>query len=150
MATLYSAEATKQLTPTAKNMATAETQQASVVYCEGTYTADASEVVNDVVRMFLVPEGYRCIPHLLSVDTDGLAGTSTIISVGTETTPAAYAAALDITAAGIENAEDSGSESLTPATNAVEGEWCVAKFTTSTAAPTAAKKFIVRGVFAKA
>jgi hypothetical protein len=144
MATLYSAEATKQLTPTAKNMATAETQQASVVYCEGTYTADASEVVNDVVRMFLVPEGYRCIPHLLSVDTDGLAGTSTIISVGTETTPAAYAAALDITAAGIENAED------TPATNAVEGEWCVAKFTTSTAAPTAAKKFIVRGVFAKA
>jgi hypothetical protein len=150
MATLYSTEGALQNNPTAKSLAVAEAQQASMIYCEGTYIADASEVVNDVVRMFKIPEGYRAIPTLFSVDTDGLAGTSTIISVGTETTPAAFAASLDITAAGIEKADDSGSESLTPATVSVVEEWCVAKFTTSTAAPTAAKKFIVRGFFAKA
>jgi hypothetical protein len=150
MATLYSTEGAKQNDPTAKNLLDAEAQQASMVYCEATYVCDASESASDTVRLFKIPEGYRAISPLFSVDTDGIGGTSAIISLGTETTAAAFAASLDITAAGIEDAADSGSESLTPATVSVGDEWCIATFTTLTAAPTAAKKFVVRGYFAKA
>jgi hypothetical protein len=150
MAILYSAEATKQLTPTAKNLLVAETQQASMVYCEGTYTTDASEANGDTIRMFKIPEGYRSVPTLMSLDTDGIGGTSAIVSFGTETTAAAFGASLDITAAGLEKCDDSGSESLTPATVSVEGEWCILTFTTLTASPTASKTVIARGVFAKA
>lgn len=145
-----STQAAKQADPTAKNLLNSEEQNASLVYCEAEYIAAGTEVANDTVRLFKIPVGYRAVSPLWSVDTDGLAGTSTIISLGTAAVPAAFGAALDITAAGLEQCLDSGSESLAPATATVDGDYCYATFTTSTATPTAAQTFIVRAVFAKA
>jgi hypothetical protein len=150
MAQYDSTQAAKQADPTAKNLLDADAQQASTVYCEAEYVIPtAALAANDTVRLFKVPEGYRAIPHTFVVDTDGVGGTSAIISIGTASNPDSIASALDITAAGLEQALDSGDESLAPATSSTT-EFLIATFTTLTATPTAGKKFVVKGLFAKA
>ncbi len=151
MAQFDSDKAAKEADPTAKNLLNSEEANASVVYREATYTisSGATEVANDTVRLFKVPEGFRAISSDFSVDTDGVGGTSAIISIGTASNPDSIASGIDITSAGFARADDSGDESLDPAT-ATTTEFLLATFTTLTAAPTADQKFIVKGYFAKA
>lgn len=140
--------ATNQVAQTAKTMATTPGQHGNMIFARCVCTITAAEVVTDQFRLFSVPEGYEAIPNLCSVDTDGVAGTSAIIDIGTASNPNSLAASLDITAAGLEEFADSGDESLVPATFSTT-EDVFATFTTLTAAPTADKIFVVRLVFAK-
>ncbi len=149
MTTTNSDVATKQADPTAKNLLVSERVESSVVAIECIYTVLATEVVNDLVRLFKVPEGYRAIASDFTVTSDGIGGTSAIISIGTASNPDSIAAAIDITSASFDRADNSGDEALTPVT-ATTTEDLFLKFTTLTAAPTVAKLIVVRGLFQKA
>lgn len=112
-------------------------------------TVDATEVEDDLLSLVKQPERTRLVPELSYVVTDGVGGTSAIISVGTASNPDKYASALDVTAAGLDNFGVSGDDDVVSDPITTEGgEQLYAKLTTLTAAMTAGKKLKFVLVFA--
>lgn len=149
MATFDSNTAAIQAAITASNRLAADQVGNPVHFAYGKYTVTAAEVANDIIRIVKLAPGARIIPHLSQIDTDGVAGTSAIITVGdTDTTVAGvdatdadrYGAAIDITAAG-KDLFDSATRGVASNTSYAlqSNSWITATFTTLTAAPTAGK-----------
>lgn len=149
MATFNSDVAAKQVDPIPDNMVNTPQVGGNGVPLEAIYTTTGTEVVNDLVRLFNLPEGFRPNAPDASVVNDGVGGTSAIISIGTASNPDSIAAALDITASGIDRADVSGDEAVAPAT-ASTTEFLFIKFTTLTDPMDVGKKIVVRIPCAKA
>jgi hypothetical protein len=143
MATFYTDIGANQNDPKAQNQNTAEREVGSADLTEAVFTADGTEVNGDVIRIFKQAEGSRINAPDVSVVTDGVGGTSAIGDIGDDATPAAIASGVDVTAAGITRANDSGSEALTPVTAAPE-RWINFTLTTLTAAMTPGQKIVFR------
>jgi len=143
MATFYTDIAANQNDPKAQNLNSAEREVGSMDQSEAIYTTDGTEVNGDVIRIFKQAEGSRINAVDTSVTTDGIGGTSAIGNIGRESDADSIAVGVDVTAAGITRADDSGVEAITPVTATAE-EWISFTFTTLTAAPTVGKKIVFR------
>jgi len=145
MADFNSDVAVNQVDPSAKKLNNTPQTGGNGIMLECIYTILATEVlvVNDRVRLFELPVGYRPNSPDCSIVNDGVNGTSAIVQIGTDSNPDSIADAIDITAAGIDRADVSGDEAEAPATSAVT-EFLFMKFTTLTATMVTGKKIIVR------
>ena len=143
MTTTNSDVAAIQIDPSVKKLLNTPQTGGNDITLECVYTVLNTEVVNDLVRLFELPVGFR--PHApdVTVSTDGVGGTSVIVAIGTAANPDSLAAGLVLTTAATRRADNTGDEAVTPATSTVT-EFLFLKFTTRTAAMTAGKKIVVR------
>lgn len=137
--------AVNQADPSAKKLNNTPQTGGNGAYLECIYTVKATEVlvVNDRIRLFELPVGFRPNAPDCSISNDGVDGTSAIVSIGTDSNADSIAGAIDITAAGIDRAELTGDEGMAPATSAVT-EFLFMKFTTLTDTMATGKKIVVR------
>ena len=143
MTTFNSDVAAIQIDPSVKKLLNPPRTGGRLVMLECIYTVINTEVVNDLIRLFELPVGFRPISPDCSIETDGVGGTSVIAAIGTASNPDSIAAGIVLNAAAFKRADASGDESLVPVTSATT-EFLFMKLTTRTAAMTAGKKIIVR------
>lgn len=119
---------------------------ASFAYYDATIAVAASfTAANDTANLFVVPAGYRAVPHLWHIDCEAL-GTTATLHIGTTADADSIAASVAVNAAASVNATG-GVEWLTPTTT-TKATTFIATLASATAL-TAGKKIVIRAVFAK-
>jgi len=119
---------------------------ASFAYYEATIAvAGDFDAADDTAKLFVVPAGYRAVPHLWHIDCEAL-GTTATLHIGTTADPDCIAASVNVSAAASKLATG-GVEWLTPATT-TKATTFIATLA-SAASLTAGKKIVIRAVFAK-
>ena len=121
---------------------------ASFAYYEATIAVGTSfAATNDTAKLFVVPAGYRAVPHLWRVSCEALGGTAATLHIGTTADPDCIAASVNVSSAASKSAAG-GVEWLTPATT-TKATTFIATIASLTGSLTAGKKIVIRAVFAK-
>ena len=122
---------------------------ASFAYYEATIAVATSSfaAANDTAKLFVVPAGYRAVPHLWRVSCEALGGTAATLHIGTTADPDCIAASVNVSAAASKSAAG-GVEWLTPATT-TKATTFIATLASVTGSLTAGAKIVIRAVFAK-
>lgn len=120
----------------------------SIKLLEVVYTFVGTEAANDIVNLAWLPEGSEVVPHLCTVNSDGVASTATITvgdldvaGVGTAVDADRYSTALDVAAAG--NDAFTGGVAFTTPYRLGADAWLSATFA-SMNTPVAGKKLTFR------
>jgi hypothetical protein len=121
---------------------------ASFAYYEATIAVGTSFAkADDTAKLFVVPAGYRAVPHLWRVSCEALGGTAATLDIGTTADPDCIADGVDVHAA-VSVGATGGVEWLTPATT-TKATTFIATIASLTGSLTAGKKIVIRAVFAK-
>ena len=120
---------------------------ASFAYYEAKIAVGTSfGAANDTANLFVVPAGYRAVPHLWRISCEDL-GTTATLHIGTAADPDCIARGVDVHAIASVNATG-GVEWLTSATT-TKATTFIATLASVTGSLTAGKKIVIRAVFAK-
>ena len=119
---------------------------ASFAYYEAKIAVGTSfGAANDTANLFVVPAGYRAVPHLWKIDCEAL-GTTATLDIGTTADPDCIARGVDVHAA-MSGGAIGGVEWLTPTTTTKATTFIATLASVNSL--TAGKKIVIRAVFAK-